>query len=273
MSVTSTKVAVAGTGDDIAEDLVGALRYQLIKLAFGVAGTGTMVDPAAGLPIAGAQSAVSSTAWTSATGGNTANSISVAGMSVVSVGMVSTSTITGGVLTFEVSPDGTNWLPIAMAPIDRFGNDLTYTIVASTSRGWSTSVDGFTNFRVRLSTVIAGTGTVNVHVIAQAMAIEPLISAGIVALPRVSTSTDISLASSASTAQLVAANTARLGMVLTNTDANPAYIYFGTTATLTKFSHKINSGERWVMDQPIYTGRIDAIWAADGAGSLIGSDL
>lgn len=89
----------------------------------------------------------------------------------------------------------------------------------------------------------------------------------------VATSTDVSLASSASSAQLIAANTSRKGLLLNNTDANPVYIYYGTTASLTKFTVRIPSNSYWEMPQPVYTGRIDAIWSADGSGSLIGSEL
>lgn len=89
----------------------------------------------------------------------------------------------------------------------------------------------------------------------------------------VSSSTDVSLASSATSAQVVAANTSRKGLLLNNTDTNTAYLYYGTTATTSKFSVAIPSGGYWEMPKPTYTGRIDAIWAADGSGSLIGSEL
>lgn len=89
----------------------------------------------------------------------------------------------------------------------------------------------------------------------------------------VSTSTDVSLASAATSAQLLAANTARKGLFLTNTDANTAYLYYGTTATTTKFTVMIPTGAYWEMPQPIYLGRIDCIWSADGSGALIGSEV
>lgn len=94
-----------------------------------------------------------------------------------------------------------------------------------------------------------------------------------VAMPKAATSTDVSLASSNITAQVIAANTARVGMYLTNTDANDVYIYFGTTATASKFSVRLGYLDTLIMPGPIYTGRIDAIWAADGSGSLIGTEL
>src|SRR6476646_293155 len=86
------------------------------------------------IPITGNQTALSTASWTSATALNTAQSISVTNLNTVTVGIVTTSTFTGGVVTFEISPDNTNWFPIAMAPVDRFGSDLTYTFVASTGR-------------------------------------------------------------------------------------------------------------------------------------------
>lgn len=89
----------------------------------------------------------------------------------------------------------------------------------------------------------------------------------------VTSSTDVSLASSASSAQLLAANASRSGLLLNNTDANAVYLYYGTTATASKFTVKIPADAYWEMPQPIYTGRIDVIWAADGSGSLIGSEL
>lgn len=89
----------------------------------------------------------------------------------------------------------------------------------------------------------------------------------------VSTGANVALASAATSAQLLAANTARRGLLLNNTDANAVHLYYGTTATTAKFTVRIPSNGYWEMPLPIYTGRIDVIWAADGSGSLIGSEL
>jgi len=95
----------------------------------------------------------------------------------------------------------------------------------------------------------------------------------IVTVPRATTVVDVSLASAASSAQLLAANANRIGLTLTNTDANGVYVYFGTTAVATKFTVLIPAGGYYEMPQPIYTGRIDALWAGNGSGSLIGTEL
>lgn len=147
-----------------------------------------------GMPVAGSQTAVATTAWTSATALNTANTISVVGMNTVTVAMSNTSTMTAGVLTFEVSPDsGTTWFPIQLARIDSYTVEATYTLSTVATRAWSTSVDGFTNFRGRLSTVITGTGTANLFVTAQTMPIEPIVTVGqsAAALMNVTTSRDM----------------------------------------------------------------------------------
>jgi hypothetical protein len=76
-----------------------------------------------------------------------------------------------------------------------------------------------------------------------------------------------SLASAAASAQLLAANASRLGLVVHNTDANALFLKYGTTASTTSYTVKIPSDGHWEMPAPTYTGRIDAIWAADGSGS------
>lgn len=82
------------------------------------------------------------------------------------------------------------------------------------------------------------------------------------------------LDSAATSAQLLAANPARKGLILQNTDANDVYVKYGTTASATSFTVKVpGNGGYWEMPTLVYTGRIDAIWAADGAGSLIATEL
>jgi hypothetical protein len=65
-----------------------------------------------------------------------------------------------------------------MARIDSYTVETTYTLNAVANRAWTSSVDAFTNFRVRLSTVITGTGTATIKVAAQLFAIEPIMTVG-----------------------------------------------------------------------------------------------
>jgi hypothetical protein len=90
----------------------------------------------------------------------------------------------------------------------------------------------------------------------------------------VSTATLSALASLGTSQQLLAANTARRGVILVNTDANAVLIKYGTTASATSFTARIpGSFGQWEMPGPIYTGRIDAIWEANGSGSLYATEL
>ena len=131
------------------------------------------------IPITGNQTAASTGTWTSATAVNTAVTIATTNLNTVTVTLSNSATMTGGVLTFEVSPDnGTSWFVIALARIDSFTVETSYALSTIANRAWTSSIDVFTNFRVRLSTAISGTGTATVLVAAQLFAIEPIITVG-----------------------------------------------------------------------------------------------
>jgi hypothetical protein len=129
--------------------------------------------------------------------------------------------------------------------------------------GIATSVDG-------IETLIGTTNTTLTTIDGRVDGVETLLGR---LLPRATTVVDVSLASDTTSAQLLAANANRIGLTLTNTDANAVYVYFGTTAVATKFTVKIPADGYYEMPQPIYTGRIDALWAGNGSGSLIGTEL
>ncbi len=108
-------------------------------------------------------------AWTSATAGNTTLPVTCIGYSSVIVTFNQGSTITGGVVTFEASDTaaGTNWYTV-IAMDSGVGNatpSTTYTFVASQNVSRLVSCAGWYQFRVRLSTVISGSATVNVGII------------------------------------------------------------------------------------------------------------
>lgn len=172
--------SVMGSTDTIAtDDLGGSVKVQRVKAGFGVDGSYADVTAIAGLPTVGTQPVISTTNWTSATGVNTANTITITGLSTVTVGLHLTTTMTAGVLTFEVSPDNTNWFPLIINRIDSYVAEASYNLVfANGDRGWSASVDAWNYFRVRLSTVISGSGTASVFVAASSEAIEPNVTVG-----------------------------------------------------------------------------------------------
>jgi hypothetical protein len=94
------------------------------------------------------------------------------------------------------------------------------------------------------------------------------------AIDQVSAGTVTSVDSSASSGTLLAANTARKGVLIVNTDVNALLVKFGATASASSFTVRIpgNFGQ-WQMEAPIYTGIIDGIWEADGSGAAIVTEV
>jgi hypothetical protein len=174
-------------------------------------------------------------------------------------------TFTATVL-FEQSIDGgTTWIAKTVYPA-LGGAGVT---TATATGRWKFVCGGETHIRVRCSAFTSGPIVVDTTFTAGSDAQ----AAPNVSTPAtVSTATNSSLASAATSAQLLAANSARKGLIVRNSDANDLYLKYGTTAT-TAESIRIPYNGYWEMPQPIYTGRIDAIWTADGSGSAIYTEL
>lgn len=80
------------------------------------------------------------------------------------------------------------------------------------------------------------------------------------------TATLSNVSASASSVQLLAANTSRKGLIVMNDSTADMLVKFGTTASSTSFTYRVPAGGTLELAAPIYTGRIDAIWtAANGA--------
>lgn len=102
--------------------------------------------------------------WTSASAQDVAVAIRGDSYSSVMASLIGTGTISGGVLTFEVSNDlGTTYFPIALTRYDSASIETTFTL-SQTSKLWRASIAGATNFRVRLSTQVSGSGSVAIRV-------------------------------------------------------------------------------------------------------------
>ncbi len=81
------------------------------------------------------------------------------------------------------------------------------------------------------------------------------------------TATVTNVADTASSAQLLASTAGRLGCLLFNASLQTLYVLYGTTASIAAggYSFAIEPGGYWEMPSPLYTGRIDGIWAANSA--------
>lgn len=146
---------------------------------------------------------------------------------------------------------------------------------------WDESDRAKVNPIVGQAGVAAGAGSVDATVqrvtIADDDAILSVIALSmgyLVGLATSSTATAVSLASTTSSAQLVAANSDRKGLTLTNTDANRVYVNFGAAASATAFAFFLDEGDYWEMAPATrYLGAINAIWTGDGSGALIGQEF
>ena len=86
--------------------------------------------------------------------------------------------------------------------------------------------------------------------------------------PATARATLSSVASSTTSQQVLPANSLRRGVIAHNSDANPCWLKYGSIASTTSYTYRIDAGGHWEMPQPIYSGRIDVIWATDGDGAL-----
>jgi hypothetical protein len=106
---------------------------------------------------------------TSATALDATVSTSVAGMSMVSLSISPTGTVSSGNISYEISDDGgTTWYAYVMTRMDG-------TVAISNTAGitiktfWETAVPASaTNFRIRLTPVMTGTGSVAIRLVASA---------------------------------------------------------------------------------------------------------
>lgn len=74
-----------------------------------------------------------------------------------------------------------------------------------------------------------------------------------------------SVDSAASSTVLLAVDTARRGLIVTNTDANALYVLLdGGTASTTNYSFSLATGESATV--PDYPGPLTGIWAGNGSG-------
>jgi hypothetical protein len=77
------------------------------------------------------------------------------------------------------------------------------------------------------------------------------------------------VASSASSVSLLAANTARRGVIIFNDSNQSLYVKYGATASTTSFTYLMTPKSTWEMILPIFQGAIDGIWASANGSARI----
>lgn len=74
--------------------------------------------------------------------------------------------------------------------------------------------------------------------------------------------TTSSVASSASSTMLLAANTNANGRAIFNDSSSVLYLKFGVTASTSSYTVQIASNGYFEFPLPLYTGEVDGIWAS-----------
>lgn len=87
--------------------------------------------------------------------------------------------------------------------------------------------------------------------------------------PRPATSALSNVASSATSVTLLSANAARKQAIIVNDSTQVLYVKFGTTASATSYTYKLAAGDTLELPRPIYTGRIDGIWASANGNARV----
>ena len=143
----------------------------------------TMSPNTISVPVTQAPASSSSTSvatWTSATALNTAVTL-ISGTfnyDALIVTLNQGSTITAGQLTFEVSNDNSNWVAVTGVNASQFGTfaeNGIYFLTQSTYAAGFFNMTSWQYFRVRLSTVITGTGNVVIGYAAQSAGSPPVV--------------------------------------------------------------------------------------------------
>lgn len=90
-----------------------------------------------------------------------------------------------------------------------------------------------------------------------------------IAIATAATGTTSTVAGSATSVQLLAANTSRIGVIIYNDGNADLKIKFGTTASSTNFSILIPKNTNYEGWAPLYNGRIDGIWSSAAGNARI----
>ncbi len=86
---------------------------------------------------------------------------------------------------------------------------------------------------------------------------------------RAATSTLSNVSGSASSVTLLSANSSRMGAMIYNDSTAILYVKFGTTASTTSFTVKLYPDAYFNLPDPMYTGRIDGIWASAAGAARV----
>lgn len=184
------------------------------------------------------------TAWTSSTPQNTVLSTYAWGYSTAIITVQNTGTISGGVISFE-GFDGTNWYGLSASQLSNGTNSTTYSLSGG-SAALGSDITGFSQFRVKLSTAITGTGSVLVTINESGAALSSLVSSS---SSGGGSTTNANLYSGQQTVNTTAvqvtssSNSLTNGVIIKALTTNAAIIYVGSSSVTTSNGDALEPGE------------------------------
>lgn len=184
--------------------------------------------------------------------------------------------IPAGLLFDDTAPDSVNEGDVGIQRMSANRNGyVTLRDAAGNERGLNVDANGVIGASLisGQSYLTAGAGAVAANTPRVTLASDDPLVAKSASLGAVSSATTSAVASAATSTQLLASNASRKGVLISNTDANVLRVKYGATASATSFAVAIAANGYWEMPQPIYTGVIEGIWDADGAGSAIITEM
>jgi hypothetical protein len=186
------------------------------------------------------------------------------GYNLATVGIAGT--YAGVTAVFEGTPDGTNWFTLQGQQTDTGAVGTGPVALTNTVRAWDVFIGGWTQVRVRATAWTSGSATILVTF--QTMPTEPVPTTGLYGIPLTPASPTVNTVGVAS-AQAVAANANRKGLVLTNVSGNVISLGLGVAAVLNSGISLMPNGGVFVMDPFTFsTAVVNAIAAA--ASSTLG---
>lgn len=216
--------------------------------------------------------------WTSATPANTNVLTSALASGDATFSLIIAGTVSAGVVTFEATPDGVHWFPLYISNVNASPGSpsiITTYNLANGSATFSKSIAGYLNVRIRLSTIITGSGSVQAEIrpssISATHVVQVLQPNGtnlhtVVDSVSLTGNAPVAISVGVSSGTVLASNVLRKGAVFTNTSSNT--ISFGLSGNAAVLNSGITLAPygSWIMDDYTYTtGAITAI--ASGAAS------
>jgi hypothetical protein len=175
----NTQVNV-GSGDLIRDVDRSGVKTQIVGLDLNPAGAESLMAGSIPVMDKADQPASSTATWTSATALNTAVTVPCTNYGTATLSIQVPATITGGVITIEVTDDGVTWYPAGAVRVDNAYAENAVALALSPglvlNRMWTMSVDAMTSVRARLSTAITGAGNTVVRLGVVGDGIEPLVA-------------------------------------------------------------------------------------------------